>query len=167
MSGIEAGYPGWVALQRALREAVAGLTPEQLALRPNDDPERWPVWAIVGHLACARVFWLCDFAGEPGARTTPFTNAAWECPEEDVAHPLDAPALVAALDATWAIVERSLATWSPAMLEEVISRPEWPDRRTHPRGWVLSRVATHDAWHASEVNETLTALGLPAIDPWR
>ena len=45
--------------------------------------------------------------------------------------------------------------------------PEWPDRRTHPRGWVLSRVATHDAWHASEVNETLTALGLPAIDPWR
>ena len=74
-----------------------------------------------------------------------------------MAHPLDAPALVAALDATWAIVERSLATWSPAMLEEVISRPEWPDRRTHPRGWVLSRVATHDAWHASEVNETLTA----------
>ena len=40
-----------------------------------------------------------DFAGEHGARTTPFTNAAWECPEEDLAHPLDAPALVAALAA--------------------------------------------------------------------
>ena len=41
------------------------------------------MWATVGHLACQRVFWLCDFAGDPGAETTPFTNAVYHCPGDD------------------------------------------------------------------------------------
>ena len=63
------------------RDTVATLTDEQLAIEPS--PERWPLWATVGHTACQRVFWLCDFAGEPGAATTPFTNAAFDCPGDD------------------------------------------------------------------------------------
>ena len=42
---------------------VAGLTEEQLALRPSAD--RWPIWATIGHTACQRVFWLCDVFGDP------------------------------------------------------------------------------------------------------
>jgi len=69
---IRPAYCKWPDYNRALRDAVAGLTDEQLAIQPS--PDRWPTWATVGHAACQRVFWLCDFAGEPGAETTPFTN---------------------------------------------------------------------------------------------
>jgi DinB family protein len=42
-------------VNQRLREVVAAMTDEQLALQPS--PERWPPWASVGHLACQRVFW--------------------------------------------------------------------------------------------------------------
>ena len=75
---IRPAYSVWPKYDRRLREVVAAMTDEQLAFRPS--PERWPLWATVGHLACQRVFWLCDFAGEPGAETTRFTNAALRLP---------------------------------------------------------------------------------------
>ena len=62
---IRSAFSNWPAYEASLRSAVASLTEEQLAIRPS--PERWPLWATIGHLACQRVFWLCDFAGEPGA----------------------------------------------------------------------------------------------------
>ena len=100
--------------QRLLK-AVAGLTDEQLALRPT--PERWPMWATVGHTACQRVFWLCDFAGEPGAETTRFTDAGNNCPgDDDLENVLDADQLVGALDSTFRIVEDCLDRWTPEML---------------------------------------------------
>jgi len=75
-----------------LRDIVAAMTQEQLAIQPS--PDRWPLWATVGHAACQRVFWLCDFAGEPGAETTPFTNATYNCPgDDDLEHVLSADAL--------------------------------------------------------------------------
>ena len=74
--------------------------------------------------ACQRVFWLCDFAGEPGAETTPFTNAAYDCPgDDDLEHVLSADDLVEALDSTFRIVEGCLDRWTPPMLEEEIRRP--------------------------------------------
>ena len=45
------------------------------------------------------MFWLCVFAGVPGAETTPFTDAEALRPgDEDLEHCLDGAALVAALD---------------------------------------------------------------------
>lgn len=160
-------FAAWPPVQRGLLAAVGRLTPAQLALHPNGDPARWPLWASVGHLCCSRVFWLCDFAGEPGAATTPFPNAGWDCPgDDDLEHVLDAPALIVALESTWALVERALATWTPAMLEETIEHPDWEHARSHTRGWALSRVFAHDLWHASELSEALVAAGLPPLDPW-
>ena len=53
------------------------MTDEHLTIRPS--PERWPTWATVGHTACQRVSWLCGFASEPGAETTPVTDALHYC----------------------------------------------------------------------------------------
>ena len=78
---IRPAYRMWPEYNQRLRDVVAAMTEEQLAIRPS--PDRWPIWATVGHTACQRVFWLCDFAGEPGAETTPFTNAAYDCPGDD------------------------------------------------------------------------------------
>ena len=162
---IRPAYSRWPAYNARLREVVAGLTAEQLALRPT--PERWPIWASIGHAACQRVFWLCDFAGEPGAETTRFTNAGYDCPgDDDLEHVLSADDLVAALDSTFRIVEGCLDRWTIESLDEVIRRPDWDASWVHTRGAVIQRVFSHDVWHSAELNETLSRAGLPMVDLW-
>jgi hypothetical protein len=162
---IRPAYDCWPRINATLRDAVAGLTPAQLETRAT--PEGWPLWAIVGHLACQRVFWLCDFAGEPGADATPFTNAVYDCPgDDDLEHALDGPALAAALDSSFAIVERVLDTWTIDSLAEVLRRPEWDDSWVKQRGEVVQRVFAHDIYHGSEASIALGLLGLPALELW-
>src|SRR4051812_21935979 len=99
---IRRAFSSWPQYNPRFRDIVGGLTEEQLAIRPG--PERWPLWATVGHTACQRVFWLCDFAGEPGADTTPFPDAGHNCPgDDDLEHVLGAAELAAALDSTFRI----------------------------------------------------------------
>jgi uncharacterized damage-inducible protein DinB len=162
---IRPAYSTWPRYNQRLREVVAALTDEQLAIAPS--PQRWPIWATVGHLACQRVFWLCDFAGEPGAETTPFTNAAYDCPgDDDLEHVLGAAQLVEALDASFRIVDSCLDRWTLDMLGEELRRPEWDGSWVHTRGAVIQRVFSHDVYHCAELNETLGIAGLPQIDLW-
>jgi uncharacterized damage-inducible protein DinB len=162
---IRPAYSKWPDYNRRLRDVVAALTEEQLAMQPT--PERWPLWATVGHAACQRVFWLCDFAGEAGAAATPFTNAGFDCPgDDDLEHVLSAEALAEALDSTFRIVEGCLDRWTLDMLGEVLRRPEWDESWVHTRGSVLQRVFSHDVYHIAELNEALGAAGLPQVDLW-
>jgi uncharacterized damage-inducible protein DinB len=162
---IRPAYSKWPDYNRRLRDAVALLTDEQLAIQPT--PERWPLWATLGHALCQRVFWLCDFAGEPGADTTRFTNATYNCPgDDDLDNVLSAQQLVQALDSTFRIVERCLDTWTLESLDETLRRPEWDDSWVHKRGAVIQRVFSHDVYHIAEVNEILAANGLAQVDLW-
>jgi hypothetical protein len=162
---IRSAFPSWPGQARALRDTVARFTDEQLALRPS--PERWPIWATIGHLACQRVFWLCDFAGEPGVEQTPFPDSGNVCPgDEDLEHVLGPAQLVAALDATFAIVEQCLDGWTADTLNEVISHPEWGEGRSQTRGFIINRVYAHDVSHITELNEALTGALLPIVDLW-
>ena len=163
---IRPAYSVWPKYDRRLREVVAAMTEEQLAIRPS--PERWPLWATVGHLACQRVFWLCDFAGEPGAETTRFTNAAYDCPgDDDLEHVLSADAARrgARLDLPH---RRGLP--GPMDLRRCSTRrsvtPNGTSSWVHNRGWVIQRVFSHDVYHCAELNETLGNAGLPQIDLW-
>jgi len=162
---IRPSFSMWPEYNRRLRDVVAALTDEQLALRAS--PDHWPMWAIVGHAACQRVFWLCDFAGEPGADTTRFTDAGDNCPgDDDLENVLDAAQLVEALDSTFRIVESCLDTWTLDMLDEVLRRPEWDETWVHTRGSVLQRVFSHDVWHAAELSGILGAHSLAQVDLW-
>jgi len=162
---IRPAYAMWAQYNRRLRDVVAALTDEQLAITPA--PDRWPIWATVGHTACQRVFWLCDFAGEPGAETTRFTNAGNNCPgDDDLEHVLSADQLVEALESTFRIVESCLDRWTVDMLDEQLSRPEWDETWVHTRGSVLQRVFSHDVWHCAELSGTFANAGLPQIDLW-
>ena len=162
----------WPQYNRRLRDVVASMTDEQLAIPvvghgPVPSDERWPVWATVGHTCCQRVFWLCDFLGEPGADTTPFTNAAYNCPgDDDLEHPLDAEALVNALDSSFAIVQTCLDRWTLDMLDEEIRRTFGEEEWVYTRGSVIQRVFAHDIYHCAELNEALAIAGLPQIDLW-
>lgn len=164
-STIRPAFVTWPLINRRLRDAVAEMSESQLALQPSGD--RWPLWATIGHLACQRVFWLCDFGGEPGADTTRFTDAGNDCPgDDDLEHVLGAAELVEALDATFRIVEHCLDTWTLAMLEEEIRRPDFGDDWVHLRGAVIARVFAHDVSHVSEINEVLAAGGQAQVDIW-
>ena len=163
---IRPAYAMWAQYNRRLRDVVAALTDEQLAITPA--PDRWPIWATVGHTACQRVFWLCDFAGEPGAETTRFTNAGNNCPgDDDLEHVLSADQLVEALESTFRIVESCLDRWTVDMLDEQLSRPEWDETWVHTRGSVLQRLFSHEAYHCGELSQTLGIHGLPQVDLWR
>ena len=159
-------YDRWPQYNRRLTEVVGAMSDEQLAIRPA--PERWPIWATVGHTAGTRVYWLCTVLGEPGAETTPFTSSAdldgWE---DNLDHPRGAAELVRALDSTWAIIDRCLDRWTPAMVEETFERLSGGQRQVHSRASVVQRLLTHEAYHCGELSQTLGIQGLPQIDLWR
>lgn len=167
MSGptIRPAYGQWPRYDRSLREVVVTMTDEQLAIRPS--PERWPLWATVGHLACQRVSWLCGFAGEPGADATPFPDALYRCPGDEYLEPvMDAGQLVEALEATFRVVEGCLDRWTLEMLDEEIRRTFDDEEWAYTRGSVIQRVFAHDVYHCAELNETLANAGLPQVDLW-
>jgi len=162
---IRQAYSNWPQYNSRLLSVVAAMSGEQLAIRPS--PERWPIWATVGHTACQRVFWLCDFAGEPGAEATPFTDAGNNCPgDDDLEHVLSAGQLVEALESSFRIVEHCVDRWTLDSLAEELRREEWGETWVHSRGWVIQRVFAHDVYHSAELNETLGRAGLPQIDLW-
>jgi hypothetical protein len=162
---IRRAFPNWPTFNDQLRDAVSRLTEEQLSSTPS--PERWPIWASIGHIACQRVFRLCDAAGEPGADTTPFTDAANNCPgDDDLEHVLGKQELVDALDSTFRIVEDRLDTWTFESLDEEIRHPEWGEDWVQTRGSMLQRVFAHDVYHAAELNEWLGRAGLPEMALW-
>src|SRR2546427_193915 len=92
-------YDGWHIYNERIVEVVRDLSPEGLMVRPA--PERWPIWATVGHTAGMRVYWLCGVFGEPGAERTPFPDArsgiGWE---GDLETPRTAAGLTEALQMT-------------------------------------------------------------------
>ncbi len=161
---VRAAFDMWPQYNRRLREVIGGMSPESLAIRPSLDG--WPIWAIVGHTAGTRVYWLCEVAGEPGAQTTPFTDfeTGWE---DDLEHPRSADELVAALDSTFAIIEGVLDRWTMEQLAETVERTYEASTQVHSRGSILQRLFSHEAYHCGELSQTLGIHGLEQIDLWR
>lgn len=167
MSGptIRSAYHMWPQYNRRLREVVAPMTDEQLAIRAS--PDGLPIWATVGHTAAMRVYWVCEVIGEPGAETTPFMDAATSDWADHLDHPRGADELVEALDSTWRIVDRCLDRWTPDMLVDEIERDYDGTIQAHTRSSILQRILTHEAYHCGELSQTLGIYGLPQIDLWR
>jgi uncharacterized damage-inducible protein DinB len=162
---IRAFYDRWPQYNRRLVESVAVMTDEQLALRAA--PDHWPVWAIVGHLAGTRVYWLCKVAGEAGFESTPFADLSDEGWEDDPAHPRSAAELVGALESTFAIIDRVLDEWTPEMLTHEFERYFREERQLHSRASILQRLLTHEAYHDGELAIAQGTHGLEPVYIWR
>jgi uncharacterized damage-inducible protein DinB len=162
---VAAFYEGWRLGNDELIAALEHLSAEQLQL-PVGSPT-WPIWASASHLAGMRVYWLCHVFKEPGAETTPFTDPGGVGWEDDLSHPRGADELVGALRSSWAIVEHTLAAWTPDSLTRE-ARRVWGDKvQIHTRQSVLMRMITHDAFHSGEISLALGSNGLGAIDMWK
>jgi uncharacterized damage-inducible protein DinB len=162
---IRSFYDKWPQYNRRMVEVIGAMSETQLALRPS--PERWPIWATVGHTAGARVYWLCSVLGEPGLESTPFTDSAGLGWEDDLDTPRGADELVTALNTTWSVIEDCLDRWTPETMAETITRSYGGNSRSDSRGSILQRLFSHDAYHCGELSQTLGILGLPQIDLWR
>ena len=158
-------YDRWPQYNRRLVETISPLTTEQLALQAQ--PEHWPVWAIVGHLAGTRVYWLSTVLGEPGWEATPFRVGQEEGWEDDPAHPRSAAELVEALESTYAIVDRVLDAWTPEDMEVAFDRWYGDIHQSHTRTSVLQRLLTHEAYHDGEIALALGAHHLDPVYIWR
>jgi hypothetical protein len=165
MTSIRRAYGMWPQYNRRLRDVVAAMSAEQLAVRSA--PDRDPIWAVVGHTAGVRVYWLCDVIGERGAEATPFEVGAESGWEDDLDHPRAADELAHALDSTFAIIDGCLDRWTPEVLDDEIERTYLGERQVHTRGSILQRLLTHEAYHCGELSQTLGIHGLPQIDLWR
>ena len=159
-------YDGWQTYNERIVEVVSDLSAEDLQVRPA--PERWPIWATVGHTAGARVYWLCGVFKEPGAEATPVADAingiGWE---DDLETPRTAAELTEALESTWRVIADCLQRWTPEMLFEQFDGQVGKKTQVHTRQAVLMRLLSHDAYHSGELSQTLGILGMPQIDLWR
>ena len=171
---IEGFYGDWRLYNDLIVDALRGMSTEELALRAAPDdvvtPDldssmSWPIWAIAGHTASTRVYWLCNFLGEPGWESTPFYGVedGWE---DHLDQPRSADELVTAWQTTWQIVERALATWTPATLDEPMS-PDGAAATAHlTRRSLIHRMMFHEAYHVGEIAVIQAIHGRPQIDLW-
>jgi uncharacterized damage-inducible protein DinB len=162
---IEPFYADWAGYNRRVVSALRGLSEADLALRVAGS-EHWPIWAVAGHDAGSRVYWLCHVFGEPGAETTPFTDPTGFGWEDDLATPRTGAELAAAFESTWRIVAGCLERWTPEMLGESVLREGRSGPQRHTRQSVLLRLITHDAYHVGEISLALGAHGRQPIDLW-
>jgi uncharacterized damage-inducible protein DinB len=157
-------FEGWQRVQAHLTNRVPKLGPEELQLRATRDG--WPIWAIVSHIAVARIYWLCGVLKEPGAETTPFPDPLGEGWEDRLDVQRRSAELIFAVESSWRIVESCLQRWTPAMLGETFTRERDGKIQEHTRQSVLTRLVMHDAFHCGEASTLLRAHGFASMDPW-
>jgi uncharacterized damage-inducible protein DinB len=150
-------YDSWKRYQEQIKQAIAPLTAEQLALRAA--PNLRTIGENVCHIIGTRVGWFHIFLGEGGDEIAPFDT--WDAE--------DAPTRTAAelthgLDVTWQFMADRLVRWSPADMQQTISRERPSGRREFSRSWVAWHVLEHDLHHGGEVSLTLGMHGLQAPD---
>ena len=164
-STIRPFYNGWDIYNTRIIDVIREMSAAQLAVRPA--PDRWPIWATVGHTAEARVYWLCGVLGEPGAESTPFPDPMNELGwEDDLESPRGSDELVFALESTWSVIDHCLGRWTVESLGDRFSRTTEAGARSHTRQSVLMRLLSHDAYHCGEMSQTLGIHSLPQIDLW-
>ena len=158
-------YEGWQKVQAHLTRRLPHLTSEELQLRAS--PDGWPVWALVSHMAGARVYWLCGVFKEAGADATPFPDPldgdGWE---DHLDVPRGTDELMFAVASSWLVVESCLKRWTPEMLGETFTRDRAGTIQRHTRHSVLTRLVMHDAFHCGEVSLLLGMHRQPSLDPW-
>lgn len=161
---VELIYEGWRRVQDRLIARLPHMTSEVLALKATEDS--WPIWAMIGHVAGARAYWLCTVCGEPGLETTPFPDPANEGWEDRLDQPRGSSELLGAVESTWAVVDRCLERWSPDELQVAFTRVRNGETQRHTRYSVLTRLVMHDAFHIGEVSLLLGEHGHRSLDPW-
>src|SRR3954471_4156069 len=112
---LETFYAGWQTYQGHLVKAVAPLSPEQLALRAA--PNLRSIGELAVHIVRTRAGWFHNAIGEGSDETALLLQ--WQL---DGAPARTAAELVDGLEATWRLIQSSLARWTPDDLARPFQR---------------------------------------------
>lgn len=154
---MNAFYEGFETQHNRIIETLRPLTAEQVQLRPA--PTEWPIWQLAANMVGGRFYWLCFMLHEDDQGVEPGQWSGWE---DEPGHPRTAAELVAALEASWQVVEACLDRWSLADLNVEVTRNNfWGKPVTISPAWVLWRLMSHEAHHGSEIALILRMHGLP------
>jgi uncharacterized damage-inducible protein DinB len=151
-------YASWKEYQDHIKDAVAPLTAEQLALRAA--PGLRSIGENAAHIIGCRVGWFTYTLGEDAGAD--LKAVRWD--------ELDGPArsaaeLVQGLDRTWQMMADRLARWSPAEMQETFP-DDWDGTIVHlSRAWIVWHLIEHDLHHGGEISLTLGMHGIPAQFP--
>ena len=159
-------YTSWKAYQDHIKESLAPLTAEQLALQAA--PGLRSIGEIALHIVGCRMYWFTEFLGEDGREElkaytrwneAALGRAALEAPAPTAAE------LALALDHTWQFMTDCLARWRPIDMEQTFP-DDWDGKEVQlSRAWVVWHVLEHDLHHGGELSLTLGAHGIPADFP--
>src|SRR5438105_4649236 len=152
-------YSSWKEYQDHLKEAIAPLSTEQLALRAA--PDLRSVGEIAAHIIGARVGWFNRFLGERAGDENISQLGLWD---KSGTPAREATELVQGLDASWALMADALARWSSTDMQKTFKHDWRGDNYELSRSWVLWHILEHDLHHGGELSLTLGAHGLQAPD---
>ena len=140
-------YGGWHNYQNLLINALAPLTPEQLALRPA--PHLRSIEQSARHIIRARASWFYYDIGQ--GQDNPELKAIdeWDDPNQP-ARSVDE--LVAGLNQTWALIQNAFDTWTPERWAEL--RPNDPGQapENYSLSWIIWHLIEHDVHHGGEIS---------------
>ena len=124
-------YAGWGIYKQRLVAAIAPLTGEQLALR--NTPQHWSIGMYATHIVANRAWWFHARMGEGSDDLTSLELWALGVCEGDVDPLHSAAELVAGLEKTWQMIEKTLARLTPADLEQVFPPLDEAERVRHAK----------------------------------
>lgn len=157
-------YQGWDTYQRDLIKAIAPLSAEQLALPVAST--HWPIGMVVQHIVNDRIWWFQLWMDEGTPEAASFMH--WEEEEQGKSvHSSDE--LVAGLEATWAMIEKTLARYTVADLGQVFNPPDSlteAERKIFgpsTRQEIIFHVLRHDIHHGGEIAVGMGGYSLPTI----
>ncbi len=154
VASLSAVYDGWGAYQRMLVEAVAPLTPDQLALRAA--PSLRSIGEIAAHIVSARVVWFHEVMGEGSDSLAPMISWGRDGDSSE----RNAAELERGLERSWDMIADALSHWTTADLGAEF---EWRGEHV-TRQEVIWHVIEHDLHHGGEISLTLGQNSLRAPD---
>jgi uncharacterized damage-inducible protein DinB len=149
-------YTQWKAYQDHIKESIAPLTAEQLALRAA--PGLRSIGENAAHIVGCRAGWFTFTLGED-ADAEVKKSTDWDQPG---APARSAAELAEGLDRTWRLMAGCLARWSPADMQQTFP-DDWDGQQVYlSRAWIVWHVLEHDLHHGGEISLMLGMHGLPA-----
>lgn len=151
-------YASWKEYQEHIRNAVATLTAEQLALRAA--PNLRSIGENAAHIIGCRAGWFTQVLGEDGAEMKDF--ATWD---EKGALARTGEELAHGIDRTWEFMAERLARWDSSDMRQTFT-DDWDGVKVElSRAWIIWHIIEHDMHHGGEVSLTCGMHGIKADFP--
>lgn len=153
---------GWHDHNALMVRTLAPLGDEELSWSAGEG--LWSIRVLACHIVAARAWWFHSWMGEGDDELGRLISLD----DEQIEKPaIAADAICAALNKSWADVEKCLERWTDDDLDAKFQRPRpnargerpWRDRR-----YIIWHVAEHDVHHGGEISQTLGVHGRPGFD---